>query len=322
MRTFPLLICLILSTVQAAAQPPLELEKKIPLGNVSGRIDHFAIDRGGQRLFLAELGNDTVSVIDLASGTVAHRIAGLKEPQGVGYLPETKSLIVANGDDGAVRAFDGNFASAATLNLGGDADNVRVDPGTGSVIVGFGSGALAILDGRKFQKKAEIKLKAHPESFQIDWAAKRAYVNVPDAREIAVVDLDRGKQVAAWTKLPAGANFPMVLLNGGKLAVGFRSPARLAILDTRDGAAGTVLPLCGDTDDLFFDARRDRLYASCGGGEIDVFENMSTVPKLLAEVATVSGARTAFFYAEADRYYLAVRAGLNRPAEIWVYRPF
>jgi hypothetical protein len=54
---------------QAPSQPaeimPLQLEAKIPLGDVRGRIDHMAIDLARQRLFVAELGNDSVSVVDL-----------------------------------------------------------------------------------------------------------------------------------------------------------------------------------------------------------------------------------------------------------------
>ena len=43
----------------------LRLEAKISIGNVSGRIDHMAIDLTRQRLFVAELGNNTVGVVDL-----------------------------------------------------------------------------------------------------------------------------------------------------------------------------------------------------------------------------------------------------------------
>ncbi len=50
---------------QTATPAPLQLESKIPLGDVSGRIDHLSIDLSRRRLFVAELGNDTVSVIDL-----------------------------------------------------------------------------------------------------------------------------------------------------------------------------------------------------------------------------------------------------------------
>src|SRR5215813_4427397 len=80
----------------------LVLEAKIPLGAVSGRIDHLSIDIKRQRLFVAELGNNTLGVIDLAAGKVIRRIEGLSEPQGVAYVPFTDSVYVANGGDGSV----------------------------------------------------------------------------------------------------------------------------------------------------------------------------------------------------------------------------
>ena len=78
-----LMLAAITPTV-AADPPPLALDGKIALGKVSGRIDHLAVDLGRHRLFVAELGNDTVGVVDLKGGSVQHRIKGLREPQGVG----------------------------------------------------------------------------------------------------------------------------------------------------------------------------------------------------------------------------------------------
>src|SRR4051812_39532035 len=85
---------------QTANSLPLQLEAKIPLGDVQGRIDHMAIDLARQRLFVAELGNDSVAVVDLSSRTVITTLGGLKEPQGVGYVPSTQALYVANAGDG------------------------------------------------------------------------------------------------------------------------------------------------------------------------------------------------------------------------------
>src|SRR5258708_6640796 len=65
---------------QSADTGPLQLEAKIPLGDVRGRIDHMAVDLKRQRLFVAELGNDTVGVVDLSNRKLIRRIAGLKEP--------------------------------------------------------------------------------------------------------------------------------------------------------------------------------------------------------------------------------------------------
>src|SRR5436190_24254398 len=89
----------------AADPPPLVLEAKIPLGTVSGRIDHFAFDPDRQLLFVAELGNDSVGIVDLKERKVLHRITGLSEPQGVAYHPATSTLYVANADDGSLRLY-------------------------------------------------------------------------------------------------------------------------------------------------------------------------------------------------------------------------
>src|SRR5260370_24878407 len=67
----------------AAAQPsdsPLQLEGKIPLGAVRGRIDHMAFDLDRRRLFVAELGNDSVGAVDLDARKLVHRIGGPQEP--------------------------------------------------------------------------------------------------------------------------------------------------------------------------------------------------------------------------------------------------
>lgn len=136
------------STGTGEQQLPLLIPQgTIALPDTGGRIDHMAVDLVHKRLFVAELGNDTVDVVDLAAAKVIHRIAGLKEPQGIGYEPNANLLIVANGGDGTVCFFSGgNFAPLGVLALGDDADNLRIDPRSGHVIVGYGSGALAIID--------------------------------------------------------------------------------------------------------------------------------------------------------------------------------
>src|SRR5438046_1692756 len=190
MKRFALFIstfALVLTSVVYAAAP-LEIEAKIPLGKVSGRIDHFAVDLGRQRLFIAELGNDSVGVIDLKEGKVLRRLTGFKNPQGIAYEPSTDLLFVANAGDGSVRLFQGaDLALAGRIDLGDDADNIRVDARAKRVYVGYGSGALAMIDPVRRAKIGAISLKAHPEGFQLDPDSSRIFANVPDAKQIAVV---------------------------------------------------------------------------------------------------------------------------------------
>src|SRR3954470_22419246 len=109
----------------AEPDPPLALERTIPLSGVSGRIDHIAVDLRRRRLLVAELGNGTVDVIDLTAGKAIYRISGLKEPQGVGYAPQADLVAVASGGDGSVRLFRGeDLQPVGSITLGEDADNI------------------------------------------------------------------------------------------------------------------------------------------------------------------------------------------------------
>ena len=315
-----------LTSDRAFSQTPstssLQLEAKIPLGDVKGRIDHMAIDLPRRRLFVAELGSDTVAVVDLNEQKVQHVITGLKEPQGIGYVPSSDMLFVTNAGDGSVLLFRGaDYAAADKIDLGDDADNIRVDSASNRVFVGYGSGALAVIDPATNGKIADIPLQAHPESFQLARSDRRIFVNVPKAREIAVVDRFAGKQTVSWP-IDNGSNFPMALdESSGRVFVGFRNPPQLSVFSVRDGSAIAAVGACGDTDDLFFDAKRQRVYLSCGDGYLDVFEAQGDAYRRSAHIPTISGARTALFVPELDRLFVAARANPGEPAALWVFRP-
>lgn len=305
-----------------AADAPLVLETKIPLGAVSGRIDHLAVDVKRQRLFVAELGNDSLGVIDLAVGKVLRAIAGLQEPQGVGYEPSSDTVFVTNAGDGSARIFRGeDLSPAGRIDLGDDADNIRVDIPQKRVLIGYGKGAVAVIDPANQIKAADFRLSGHPEGFQIDGSGTQIYVNVPDSREVAVVDLPNATVRSVPTDGLHG-NFPMAVDAGAKrILTVFRSPPTLVALASPGWGIVTKTETCGDADDLFVDAKRQRVYVSCGEGVIDVLEMRGDAYARLAKVPTVSGARTALFVPELDRLFVAVRAASREPAAIWVFRP-
>ena len=305
------------------AGPPLQLETKIPLGDVRGRIDHMAVDLKRQRLFVAELGNDSVGIVDLQKRELIRELPGLKAPQGVGYEPTTDMLYVANAGDGSVRLFEGgDYKTTGRIELGGDADNIRVDAAAKRVFIGYGSGGLALIDPSTRSKVGDISLRAHPESFQIDPDTSQIFVNVPDARGIAVVDRVSEKQIAKWPMANRSANFPMALDHvHRRILVIFRAPAELGVFSMTDGKPVATIDTCGDADDLFIDPRRARVYVSCGAGFLDVLEAKEATYRRIARIPTVSGARTSLFIPEMDRLLVAVRASSREPAAIWVYRP-
>jgi DNA-binding beta-propeller fold protein YncE len=304
------------------AAPLLRRVQEIPLPDVQGRMDHFAIDAPRRRVLVAALASNAVEVVDAAAGTRVHRITGLAHPQGVLYVAELDRLFVANGGDGTVRVFDGtSYAPLATIDFGDDPDNLRYDAAAKRVYVGYGEGAIGAVDAA-LQKRAgvDFKLAAHPESFQLEGRGSRIFVNVASRQHVAVVDR-KTAATATWPIPDAAANFPMALdEDHERLFVATRKPPRLFVLDTKTGAVVATLPAAGDADDLFYDKARRRIYLSGGEGFLSVYDQADANHyAVAAKIPSSAGARTATFDAATSRLYLAVPARGAQGSALWVF---
>ena len=290
----------------------------IPLDGVQGRIDHMAVDARNQRLYVAALGNNTVEVIDLNAGKRMAQIKGLNKPQGIAVIGGSNRVVVASGDDGKCRVYDENQKLLGTLDGLDDADNVRYDAGAKLVYVGYGDGALAVIDPEKIEKVADIKLDGHPESFQLETNGKRLFVNVPSAKQVAVIDREKRAVTARWEVTEAASNLPMALdEQHHRVFIGCRSPAKVLVLDADSGKAVAGIDCCGDTDDLFYDAANGRLYVSGGEGCVTVVEQSdANTYKAAGTLTTAAGARTAFFDATGQTLYVAVPHRGNQKCEL------
>jgi YVTN family beta-propeller protein len=317
------LLALFASGPAAAQIGPLEVEAKIPLGAVSGRIDHLAYDAGRERLYVAELGNDTIGIVDLKGRRVIRTVAGFDEPQGIAYESRSDTVYVASGGDGSLRMLSGaDFAPVGSLALGKDADNVRIDRDAHRVYVGHGDGALAVIDAATRKRIADIPLQGHPESFQLDVSSDRVFVNVPDARQIAVVSRKTMQQVATWYADGFRSNYPLALdsQSGRALAV-FRRPARIQAYETATGRQLGGIEACADSDDIFIDAKRHRAYVICGQGVVDTLETSANGFRRSGRLTTSEGSRTGLWIPELDRLVVAIRATRGEDAAVWVVRP-
>lgn len=307
-------------SAQGTGGEPLRLVGSIQLPQVRGRIDHMAVDDKGQRLFVAALGHNTLEVIDLKKGAPSASLTGFDEPQGVVYLPEAQSVVVANGGDGRVTFLDGaSLKPVKSVQVGADADNLRYDPARGRIYVGYGDGALTVLN-TEGERLGEIALGGHPESFQLD--GDRIYVNVPARREVAVVSADKLQVVETWPVSEAAANFPMALdAARHRLFVATRRPPRLLVYDTGTGKLVSTVEAGGDSDDLFYDSAHRRIYASFGEGLIFVYEQLDADRyRLAGGVPTRAGARTALFALESGRLFVAAPRQADHAAEIMIYQ--
>ena len=305
---------------------PLVLTGSIPLPNVQGRIDHMSLDPKG-RLFISALGNNSEEVVDLAAGTRSRSIGSIPRPQGVLYCADVNKLFVGS-DEGKLYIYDGStFDLLSSIDYGDDVDNLRYDASKKQVYVGYGSGetgAIGIVDATTNQRMPkEFKVGAHPESFQLESEGPNIYVNVPDLKQVAVINRNTGA-ITRW-RIAFDSNFPMALDESGhRLFVATRSPARLLVFDTTSGRMISALPCVQGSDDLFFDAARKRIYVTGGEGYISVFQQDSgdRYP-LAAKIPSGLGARTSGYFGKGrkgfDLFYVAVPARASAAAEVLIY---
>jgi DNA-binding beta-propeller fold protein YncE len=310
-----------------ASEPPLERVQTIALKGPVGGMDHLALDAKRGRLFVANTTNDSLDVVDLKAGKLLKQIPGQGRPRGVDYCPEVDRIFVGGGTGGVCNTIDGEtYDVLKSVPLGDDADNVRYNPRTQRIYVVHADKELSVIDGKDYTLRSPIALPTNLGAFKLEAGRPRMYVNAKEGHVI-VIDNEKDEVVGKFPVAPAGANAAVAIDEPNhRLFIGCRQNPSLVVMDSDSGKIVASVPLPGDVDDLSFDARLARLYASCGEGAIavirqvdaDRYESLGTVP-------TVKGARTSIFNAADGHLYLAVPRRADRPEqenpEVWVYRP-
>jgi hypothetical protein len=307
---------------------PLVLTGAIPLLNVKGRIDHLGFDPAHNRLFVSALGNNTEEIIGIGAQTVVHTISGVPASQGVTYSPETNKLFVGS-DEGKLYVYDGTtFSLITSIDFGDDVDNLRYDAAEKLVYVGYGyekTGAIGMVDAATNKRlDDEYKLGAHPESFQLADSGPNIYVNLPDLKQIAVVNRST-HSITRWP-LTFESNFPMALDEPDhRLFVAARTPRlnwpcstptqvvwllRFRLFKTRTTSITTP-----PASAFMFQAERATLVC---------FSKTTPITTgFWPKFRPPSGARTAGYFGKGrkrfDHFYLAVPARAERGAEVWIY---
>jgi DNA-binding beta-propeller fold protein YncE len=318
----PFAFCFLISS--AAADPTLERTQTIDLVGKAGKLDHLIVDGKSGRLFQANKVNNTLDVVDLKAGKLLTQIKGQAGIQGLAYAADLDRLFAGLGTGGYCNIFDGkNYKLLKTVKFMDDADNVRYNPRTHMVYVVHAEKGLGVIDGQALEQKTDINLPGSAESFQLESGRPRLYLNIPSPTQVVVIDTDKNEVSKSYPLKMAAANFALALDESNhRLFIGCRKKPMVVVMDSETGAEKAGVDIPADTDDLFYDAKRKRIYVSCGEGYIAVIRQVDADHyELLDKVPTIKDARTCYFDPEAGRLYLAVprQPGKAGP-EIWVYQ--
>jgi DNA-binding beta-propeller fold protein YncE len=304
----------------AQESQPLKRVGTIQLKGASGLLDHLLVDSKHGRLFVANQSNNTLDIVDLATNKLVKQIADQKEIHGIAYVPDLDRIFVGNGV-GVCNALDGrDYALLKSVPVK-DADNVHYDPRTNHVFVA-GEKDVAVIDAASLRLVNTISVPASPEGFQIANERQQLYLNVGPPYQVVVIDTNKN-EVTAHYSLKASKGIETLALDEAnkRIFVGFRGEPRIVVLDQDTGKEVTSVAIPEGIDDMFFDAKGRRIYASCSSGSLAVIRQIDGDHyEALPSVTTIKGAKTCYYDWATDRLYLAVprQEGKEGP-EIWVY---
>lgn len=293
-----------LAQAVGAEAEPLVLVKSIPLKGVIGKLDHLAVDSKGQRLFLANKPNNTLDVVDLKSGQLVKQIPDQEKVSGVAYAADLDMIYVGN-EGGYCNAFDGKNLTLVFSTPASNADNVHYHSGNHQVYVGREE-VLSVLDAKTGQMKASIQLPGAVHGFKIDKQADRIYAVLTKPNLVAVIDLAKNEVVDKFPLSLSDAGSPIAEdMENHLLFVGCpKKQPMVVVFDSQTGKEVASVKIPAGVDDIHFDRRRHRLYASCGDGALVVLERKGDKYAVIASLETPKLSRTCAW--SAGKLYLGV----------------
>ncbi|MFL5330998.1 MAG: YncE family protein [Gemmataceae bacterium] len=305
-----------------AADSALELVQTIVLKGKAGKLDHLCVDRKRERLFLANTTNGTLDVVDLKAGKLLKQISGQTGIQGVAYADDLDRVFVGLGTGGLCNVFEGqDYKLEKTIKFADDADNVRYDPTTHQVFVAHAEASVGIIDAKNLTISADVRLPGNAEGLAVN--AGRLFVGIPSPSNVVAIDVEKKTVVGTYpVKLASGGHPVTVDAANHRVFMGCRQEPSIVVMDEQSGKEITSVAIPPGVDDLYFDAKRKQLYASCGDGFLVIVRQKDADHYEVAEkLSTIKGAKTSCFDEASGRIYLAVprQKGQEGP-EIRVYQ--
>jgi DNA-binding beta-propeller fold protein YncE len=259
-----------------------------------GAWDYLTVDPEHKLLYVPR--STHTMVLGAQTGKTVADIPGQKRNHGVAIVPSAGRGFITDGTDASVTVFDlKTYAVLGKVKTAEDSDGVIYDPASGKVLVVCGDAGSLIpispdLDLATGRADAAVELGGKPEFLAADGKGK-AFINLVDKDQVAVVDTKTMKVGDKWSTAPGGSPVGMSMdLARRRLFIGCRKPQKLVVMDADNGKILADFPIGAGVDATKFDGD---VFASCGDGTLTVVRE--TAPgtfQIVQTVQTPRGART------------------------------
>lgn len=290
------------SFAQAQSSPtsgetgPYHVSQTFHVGG-DGAWDYLTVDPEHKLLYVPR--STHTMVLNASTGKTVADIPGQKRNHGVAIVPSAGRGFITDGNDASVTVFDlKTYAVLGKVKTAEDSDGVIYDPVSDKVLVVCGDAGVLIpispnLDLETGKADAPVELGGKPEFLAADGKGK-AYINLVDKNQVAVVDTKTMKVLNKWPTTPGGSPVGMSMDTAKRrLFIGCRKPQKLIVMDADNGKILADLPIGTGVDATKFDGDTGDIFASCGDSTLTVARE--TTPgkfEVVQIVKTPRGART------------------------------
>jgi DNA-binding beta-propeller fold protein YncE len=222
-----------------------------------GGWDYLTVDAEHKLLYVPR--STHTMVLDANTGKTVADIPGQKRNHGVAIVPDAGRGFITDGNDASVTVFDlKTYAVLGKIKTAEDADGVIYDPASRKVLVVCGDAGAMIpispdVDPATGKADPAVELGGKPEFLAADGQGK-AYINLVDKDEVAVVDTKTMSVLKKWPTSPGGSPVGMSMDTARRrLFIGCRKPQKLIVMSADDGKILAQLPIGAGVDATKFD---------------------------------------------------------------------
>jgi DNA-binding beta-propeller fold protein YncE len=306
--------------LHAADMAPLTQIGSTPLPEVTGGdFDHFAVDLGHNRLYVAAEVYASIEVFDLKTGK--HLLSArdvVKSPRKIVFLEDQNQLLVADAGNASCE-----FLDATSLHL---IKSVALDPGPDagvydpqSRIFYVGNGGRAAKTDFSYVSMISVDQQKVVGSIRVDAATlktlvldpktEKLYATMRDKNQVAVVDLEKKAVEQTWSSPDLHVDSAMAYDPIHKrLFVGDRNPGKFVVLDAVDGHVIQTLDIGNVSDDMTYDSAHHRIYVSSADG-VDVVAQDSPDHYHVVQHVDTFGGKTSIYVPSIGRFFVVHTKG-------------
>ncbi len=287
------MIALLLSAAVIASTPPYQVLDTIRVGGENnGAWDYATFDPDTRKLYVAH--QAAVAAIDIDTKAANPALVTAVYTHIALPYDHGRSLLVTNGKANTVILVDAaTGAVTATLETGANPDGAIIDPVTHSGFVMANAGhQVDMVDLASRTVTARIPVSGKPEGGAVDQAG-RVFTHLEDKSTLLIIDAKAATVTRTIDMKDCESPSGLAYITGKDWILSACDNKMARVTDLKSGKEVARFPIGDEPDFALYDSDRDVGYVPTGDGNLTAIDFSGPKPRLIEQIKTEKGARTA-----------------------------